>query len=266
MGPVSDPEPRNHCQCSNCSRRRVISALGCTPTIRSTSRPPRKKSRAGMLRMLKRFVVTGFSSILSFATRTRPAISAARSSSIGLIARQGPHHGAHRSTSTGIDARSTSAENVASVTITGLPSVRRGVLHFPQTGRRPCSNLSGGTRFFAPQARHGITSASAIFYLYSVMAVVLTLHSRRYINFQKRARNARNHLDRPNQRRTRRGCDTQSGPGRVLAVVRRSRDRDVDLRPRFHSRAGSTIQRSAGHPVAAGDALGRIHIRRLLGG
>jgi len=151
----------NH-QWSNCSRRRAISALGRTPTIRSTSRPPWKKSSAGMLRMLNRFVVAGFSSILSLAMRTRPAISAARSSNIGLIARQGPHHGAHRSTSTGMGDRSTSAAKVASVTTTGAPFVLRGALHFPQTGRRPCCSRSCGTRFFAPQAGHGINSASAI--------------------------------------------------------------------------------------------------------
>src|ERR1700679_939682 len=85
---------------------------------------------------------------------------------MGLIARQGPHQGAHKSTSTGTDQRSTSAAKVASVTTTGWPFMLRGALHFPQTGERPCCNFSGGTRFFAPHAGQGITTGSAIPYLY----------------------------------------------------------------------------------------------------
>ena len=77
-----------------------------------------------MLRTLKRAAVAGFSSTLSFANRTRPAISDASSSSTGAIIRHGPHHAAHRSSTTGSGERSTSAENVASVTVTGRLSAR----------------------------------------------------------------------------------------------------------------------------------------------
>src|SRR6266850_455982 len=80
----------------------------------------------------------GFSSTLSFATRTRPA------------------------TSTGTGERSTSAENVASVTVTGRVSIDtgRGVLQRPHTGSRPLSTLSRGTRLATPQAGQRMTSVS----------------------------------------------------------------------------------------------------------
>jgi hypothetical protein len=73
-----------------------------------------------MLLTLNRAAVAGFSSTLSFANRTRPAISDASSSITGAIIRHGGHHGAHMSSTTGSGERSTSAENVASVTVTGL--------------------------------------------------------------------------------------------------------------------------------------------------
>ncbi len=57
------------------SSRRTISSFGCTPTSRSTTWPPFNTSRVGMLRTPKRFAVCGFSSMFSFATFTRPAIS-----------------------------------------------------------------------------------------------------------------------------------------------------------------------------------------------
>ena len=102
------------------SNRRAISSFGCTPIMRSISRPALSVSRVGMLWALKRAAVAGFSSTLSFATRTRPAISPANSSNIGAIVRQGPHHGAHKSSSTGSGERMTSASRVASVTVIGL--------------------------------------------------------------------------------------------------------------------------------------------------
>ena len=71
-----------------------------------------------MLPTLNRPAVAG-SSIFSFATRTRPAISAASLSIVGASIRQGPHHGAHKSTSTGNGERSTSPAKVLSVTTTG---------------------------------------------------------------------------------------------------------------------------------------------------
>src|SRR5712664_1735246 len=104
----------------------------------------------------------GFSSTLSLATRTRPAISAASSSMTGAIILQGPHHAAHASTRTGTGERSTSAENVASVTVTGRVSMDTGrdVLQRPHTGSSPLSILSRGTRFATPQAGQRITSVS----------------------------------------------------------------------------------------------------------
>ena len=114
--------------------------------------PSSRASRVGMLRTLKRAAVAGDSSTLSFATRTRPAISDASSSSIGAIIRHGPHQGAHRSSSTGSGERSTSASNVASVTVTGFSETGSGFLHRPQTGSSPASTRSHGTRLVAPQA------------------------------------------------------------------------------------------------------------------
>jgi hypothetical protein len=78
--------------------------------------------------------VAGFSSTFSFATRTRPAISAASSSITGATIPQGPHHGAHMSSNTGSGERSTSAAKLASVTFTGLFSKGKVVLHRPHTG------------------------------------------------------------------------------------------------------------------------------------
>ena len=95
-----------------------------------------------MLRTLNREAVAGFSSTFSLANLTRPAISAASSSSTGAINRHGPHHGAQRSRSTGTGERSTSAANVASVTVTGAPEAGKGVLHLPQIGVSPgCAPL-----------------------------------------------------------------------------------------------------------------------------
>jgi hypothetical protein len=144
------------------SSRRAISILGWTPMMRSTSRPPRNTSNAGMLCMRKRPAVTGFSSTLSFATRKRPASSTANSSIVGAMIRQGWHHGAHISRSTGKGDRSTSVENVASVTWMGWLRAGSGVLHWPHTGRSPCSSFSWGTRLVAPQALHRINCGGDI--------------------------------------------------------------------------------------------------------
>src|SRR2546426_12296514 len=104
----------------------------------------------------------GFASPLRLPPRPRPAISAASSSMMGAIILQGPHHAAHASTRTGTGERSTSAENVASVTVTGRVSMDtgRGVLQRPHTGSSPLSTLSRGTRLATPQAGHRITSVS----------------------------------------------------------------------------------------------------------
>src|SRR3954467_9376747 len=60
--------------------------------------------------------ICGFSSILTLATVTLPAMSLASSSSAGAIILQGPHHSAQKSTSTGSFDFSTSVSKLASVT------------------------------------------------------------------------------------------------------------------------------------------------------
>src|SRR5689334_1841286 len=64
--------------------------------------------------------VCGFSSMLTLATVTFPAMSVASSSRNGAIIRHGPHHSAQKSTSTGPLARSTSASKLLSVTAIGF--------------------------------------------------------------------------------------------------------------------------------------------------
>src|SRR4029078_4275037 len=61
--------------------------------------------------------MSGFSSMLSFATVTRSPSSAELSSSSGAIIRQGPHHSAQKSTSTGPSAPRTSVAKLWSVTV-----------------------------------------------------------------------------------------------------------------------------------------------------
>ncbi len=144
------------------SRRSLIAAFGCAPTIRSTSRPPTITSIVGMLRTSKRLAVAGFSSTLSLATRMRPASSAASCSIAGAIARHGPHHGAQASTSTGSGERSTSAANVASVTVNGVAAAvaGNGCLQRPQRGRAPSASFAAGTLFVAPQLPQAISMGS----------------------------------------------------------------------------------------------------------
>src|SRR5262249_30626268 len=115
-----------------------------------------------MLRTPKRDAVPGFSSMLSLAKRTRPAIEAARSSIIGVMIRHGPHQAAQMSTTTGSGERSTSAAKVASVTVMGLSGAGSGVRHRPQRGRRPSARRSGATLLVAPHTGHRISSESAI--------------------------------------------------------------------------------------------------------
>ena len=115
-----------------------------------------------MLRTPKRAAVAGFSSTSSLATRTRPAISFASSSTTGATIRHGPHHAAHMSSRTGSGERSTSAANVASVTVTGPLWTGNGVLHRPHTGASPWAIFSRGTRLVAPHAGHRINCASAV--------------------------------------------------------------------------------------------------------
>lgn len=135
-------QPQSHsnpleAQPKNGSIRLAMAALGWAPTMRSTSCPPLNTRRAGMLRMLKRSAVIGFSSTFNFPTRSLPRFSAASCSMAGAIILHGPHHGAHMSSSTGKSERSTSAEKLASVIMRGCEDVISGVLHRPQTGCRP---------------------------------------------------------------------------------------------------------------------------------
>src|SRR5271154_274286 len=62
----------------------------------------------------------GFSSILTLATVSLPALSAARSSRKGAIILHGPHHSAQKSTRTGPSALSTSVSKLLSVTAVGF--------------------------------------------------------------------------------------------------------------------------------------------------
>src|SRR5260370_1220144 len=108
--------------------------------------------------------------MFSFATRTRPAISTASSSSTGAIILQGPHHGAHRSSSTGRAEPSTAEENLASVTLNGSLDAESGDLHRPQTGISPSSIFWRGTRLVAPQAGQRISWGSAICCHYRIIS------------------------------------------------------------------------------------------------
>jgi hypothetical protein len=161
------PPAVDHLSGHDRSNRCAMADLGCAPTMRSISCPALSTSRVGRLRTLKRAAVTGFSSTFSFATRTRPPISAASSSITGASIRHGPHHAAHMSSSTGSGERSTSAENVASVTVTGLLETSRGVLHRPHTGSSPCAILARGTRLVAPQAGQRSNCVSDISFMTS---------------------------------------------------------------------------------------------------
>src|SRR5262249_60318732 len=78
------------------------------PTFVEATLPSLNTIKVGMPRTPYRPGVIGFSSILSFATVTRPPISLAISSSAGPICLQGPHHSAQKSTRTGVLAFSTS--------------------------------------------------------------------------------------------------------------------------------------------------------------
>ncbi len=104
----------------------------------------------------------GFSSTFNFATRTRPAISAASSSTTGATILQGPHQGAHASNRTGSCEPSTSDAKLASDTGIGWMVAARGAPHFPQTGCKPWSSFDRGTRFLAPHLAQQAISESAI--------------------------------------------------------------------------------------------------------
>src|SRR3954466_5821818 len=64
--------------------------------------------------------ICGFSSMLTLATVTLPAMSVASSSRNGAIILQGPHHSAQKSTRTGSLARKTVSSKLLSLTAVGF--------------------------------------------------------------------------------------------------------------------------------------------------
>src|SRR5207302_8821030 len=94
--------------------------FGSAPILVAATWPPLNRIIVGMPRTPYLRGVCGFSSMLSLATVTRPAISLARSSRNGAIILQGPHHSAQKSTRTGSWARRTSASKVLSLTAVGF--------------------------------------------------------------------------------------------------------------------------------------------------
>ena len=69
----------------------TISDLGCTPTMRSISRPAFSTRRVGIVRTWNREAVNGFLSTSILAIRTRPSISEARSSITSATTDVAPH-------------------------------------------------------------------------------------------------------------------------------------------------------------------------------
>src|SRR5262249_8351307 len=80
---------------------------------------------------------SGTASVLTFTTRSRPALEAATRTSSGATIRHGLHHGAQKSTTTGWVASPTSASKAtASGTSTGSATAADSPLHDPQRASR----------------------------------------------------------------------------------------------------------------------------------
>src|SRR3954453_13805219 len=94
--------------------------FGNAPIFVAATWPPLNSIIVGMPRTPYLRGVCGFSSILTFATVTRPSISAANSSRNGATILHGPHHSAQKSTSTGSLARSTTVSKLLSLTAVGF--------------------------------------------------------------------------------------------------------------------------------------------------
>src|SRR3569623_2827030 len=92
--------------------------LETAPTLVASTFPFLNNINVGIPRMPYLGGVAGFSSMLSLATLSLPALSLDMSSKIGAIILQGPHKSAQKSTNTGPSALSTSLSNVASLTKT----------------------------------------------------------------------------------------------------------------------------------------------------
>src|SRR6266567_967701 len=108
--------------------------LDLAPMTCFTTSPPANRLMVGTIMTPYLRMDSGFSSVLSLTTSSRPAYSAAIASSTGPTWRQGPHHGAQYSTMTGRGLDRTSASKLASVTdlaaLTGICS--------PQCVKTPC--------------------------------------------------------------------------------------------------------------------------------
>jgi hypothetical protein len=84
-----------------CSTNFRICGAGIAPAWRATSRPFRNNVIVGIAETRKRYPKVGTSSVFTFATRSRPAVSLATLRTSGATILHGPHHGAQKSTSTG---------------------------------------------------------------------------------------------------------------------------------------------------------------------
>src|SRR3954467_11515727 len=94
--------------------------FGRAPILVAAIWPPLNSIIVGMPRTPYFRGVWGFSSILTFATVTRPSISVASSSRNGAIILHGPHHSGQKSTRTGSLARSTTSSKLPSLTAVGF--------------------------------------------------------------------------------------------------------------------------------------------------
>jgi hypothetical protein len=74
---------------------------GIAPAWRATSKPFSNNVIVGMAETRKRRPRDGTSSVFTFATSKRPAVSLATFRTSGATILHGPHHGAQKSTSTG---------------------------------------------------------------------------------------------------------------------------------------------------------------------
>src|SRR3954471_3440050 len=111
-------DPRRHY--STDSTHSFSLLFGSAPILVAATWPPLNSIIVGMPRTPYLRGVCGFSSILTFATVTRPSISAANSSRNGATILHGPHHSAQKSTSTGSLARSTTVSKLLSLTAVGF--------------------------------------------------------------------------------------------------------------------------------------------------
>src|ERR1700758_5150109 len=103
--------------------QRESSLLGAAPSFWAAGLPSLNTISIGIDITRNCEAIWGFSSTLSLAILTLPAISVAISSSAGAIMRQGPHHSAQKSTTTGSEDFSTSSAKDTSVTLIVLAPI-----------------------------------------------------------------------------------------------------------------------------------------------